>query len=273
MPEALRDLARLAATLLGWLVFVCGCLVWGALVVPATLLLARPWPGVVRRFSALTSAALRLYIRSLLFLRVRVERAGPRLRGPRILVANHQSWLDPIVLIGLEPGISGPATGYMFRVPVVGSVLRLAGFYPSDREGSAPVADLHRSAATTSESGGSLLFFPEGSRSRTGEIGAFQRGAFRAAVDQGLPIQPVVIDGLDRVLPPGCLIAQTRGRHLVRVRYLEPIEPPFGSGVRREVVRALAERVRDLLTSELAELRGQRPGASAVEVGYPSRGR
>ena len=71
-------------------------------------------------------------------------------------------------------------------------------------------------------------------------------------------VQPVVIDGLDRVLPPGHLIAQTLGRYPVRVRYLAPIEPPFGSGVRRDVVRELGDRVRNALIEELARMRAER---------------
>jgi 1-acyl-sn-glycerol-3-phosphate acyltransferase len=74
-------------------------------------------------------------------------------------------------------------------------------------------------------------------------------------VDHDLPIQPVVIDGLDRVLPPGHLIAQAPGRYPVTVRYLAPIEPPFEGGTRRDVVRSLADRVRDALIAELARLR------------------
>ena len=48
------------------------------------------------------------------------------------------------------------------------------------------------------------------------------------------------------------------GRHLVRIRYLEPLHPPYGSGVRRDVVRSLAERVRETLVDELARMRAER---------------
>jgi 1-acyl-sn-glycerol-3-phosphate acyltransferase len=257
MLDVARDLGRVAATLWGWFVFVAGCLVWGVLVIPAALLLSRPWPGIRERFNDLTHAILRLYIRTLLILRLRVEGEEHRLRGPRILVANHQSWLDPIVMISLERGLAGPARRYMFRVPVVRSIIDIAGFFPSDIGEISSLEPMNRCALTAIERGGGLLFFPEGTRSRTGEIGPFHRGAFRAAVDHDLPIQPVVIDGLHRVLPPGHLIAQTPGRCPVRVRYLAPIEPPFEGGTRREVVRALADRVHDALVEELARIRAE----------------
>lgn len=256
-----RLVYRTGLSFLSWLFMVVACVVWGVLVIPPTLLLSRLWPGVRQRFNDLTRRFVRLYVRSLLFVRFEVENAEQRLRDARIVVANHQSWLDPIVMISLEPRLGGPIRSYLYRVPVLGSIVRLAGFYPSDSWGLESVGQLHRSAEAALEDGGGLLFFPEGTRSRTGEIGPFHRGAFRAAVDHDLPIQPVVIDGLDRVLPPGHLICQVPRRHSVRIRYLAPIEPPFGSGVRRDVVRALSDRVRDALIDDLARLRRERDEA------------
>jgi 1-acyl-sn-glycerol-3-phosphate acyltransferase len=246
---------RVVATLAGWVVFVGLCALWGLLVIPATLLLSRAWPRTREHFDRLTRAALRAYVGSLGFLRLRVEGRERRLRAARVLVANHQSWLDPVVLLGLEPRACGPARGYLYRVPVVRSVLGLLDFFPADSGENATFQAMQRAAAGLRARDGALLVFPEGTRSRSGEVGAFQRGAFRIALDHGLPIQPVAIAGLDRVLPPGRLIAQAPGRPLVRVRYLAPLEPPYGEGPRREVVRALSERVRSALIAELEELR------------------
>ena len=124
------------------------------------------------------------------------------------------------------------------------------GDLPSLDEMARCVADAHAR-------GGSLLFFPEGTRSKDGGLGAFHRGAFRAAFDHGLAIQPVVIEGLDRVLPRSGPVVQTYGRALVRVRYLAPIAPPFAiPGVpRREIVRGLAERARTAIAEELEAMR------------------
>jgi 1-acyl-sn-glycerol-3-phosphate acyltransferase len=108
------------------------------------------------------------------------------------------------------------------------------------------------------ERGGALLFFPEGTRSRTGDIGPFQRGAFRLAVEYALPIQPVVIEGLDQVFPPGTLIAKRGGRYAVCVKYLPPLRPPYHGGSRRGVVRSLADSVRVAMVAELSRLREER---------------
>jgi 1-acyl-sn-glycerol-3-phosphate acyltransferase len=81
------------------------------------------------------------------------------------------------------------------------------------------------------------------------------------AVEYKLPIQPVLIDGLDRVFPPGSAIVQTQGRSLVRVRYLDPIAPPYAEGPQRRVVRGLAQQARLSMAEELERLRTERRSA------------
>jgi len=126
------EIYRVGGTLLGWAVFLLLILVWGVLVVPATLLLLPLWPGVQEHFASLTRRALRLYVGQLPFLRLCVEGVENRIDGPRILVANHQSRLDSPVLLALEPRLCGPVRGYMLRVPIVGAVIRLVGFFDAD---------------------------------------------------------------------------------------------------------------------------------------------
>jgi len=268
----LRELSLFLKTGFGWVLFVLLSLIWGILVVPLTRLLSRVWPSTLDRFSDLTRAGLRFYIASLPFFRVEVS--GPTHRDRiRVLVVNHQSWLDPIVMLSLEPRLSGPARGYMFRVPIVRSVMQLAGFYPAEAGDPAPLARMREGASGARRRGGGLLFFPEGTRSPDGEIAPFQRGAFRVAYDHALPIQPVVIEGLDRVLPPGRLLARMPGRYPVRIRYLPLVEPPFAleplaptaleptrptGSERRPTVRALAARVHASMAKELARMRAER---------------
>lgn len=255
---------RLLGTLWGWGAFALACAVWAVAVIPASLVLERLRPEGRAGFRRATSACLHAYVRTLPFMRLVVENRPVRRDGARVLVANHQSWLDPIVLLGLEPAARGPARSYLFRAPALGAILRRLGFFPADS--GSPVGRLRdatsdtasgAAAGATDEPGPTLLFFPEGTRSRDGTVAPFQRGAFRLAYDQGLPIQPVVIEGLDRVLPPHSWLVQSRGRPVVRVRYLAPLEPPYGEGVRREVVRALADRVHGRIADELARMRAE----------------
>jgi 1-acyl-sn-glycerol-3-phosphate acyltransferase len=252
------ELGRVSGALFGWLCFLSIALLWGVVVIPATLLLAPVWPRARELFATLTGLALRVYVRSLTFAKIRLEGAEKRLTGMRILVANHASRLDSPVLLAFEPRLAGPVRGYMLRVPIVGRIIRLLGFFDADTGDVATFEAMQRAVAHARERAGGLLFYPEGTRSKSGEIGPFHHGAFRAAVDHGLPIQPIVIEGLDRAYPPGTLLPPRPGRQLVRIRYLEPLHPPYGAGPRREVVRGLSARVRALLIHELARLRAER---------------
>ncbi len=252
-------LHRFLGTLLGWGLFAGGCVVWGLTVIPVTLLLRPFWSGAEPWFRSVTHAWLGLYSRTLLFARFSVEGDFSGAPRPCVLVANHQSWLDPVVLIGHEPNLRGPAQAYLFRAPFLGAILRLSGFYPSN--GADALERAAEAAAQARRDGGCILFFPEGTRTHDGEVAAFHRGGFRAAFDADLPIQPVVIDGLDRVLPRQGWIAPRPVREHVRIRYLQPVHPPYGEGPRREVVRALCSQVREAMVEELAEMRaGAAPG-------------
>lgn len=275
MASPFREVRRVGGTLVGYAALAVLTFVWGLLVVPLTLGLRPLWPRVEEHFAALTHRALRAYIEHLPFLRLRVEGVAARLEGPRILVANHQSRLDSPVLLALEPRLCGPVRGYMLRVPLLGSVIRMMGFFDADAGEAAVLDAIDRAARRAGPRGGALLFYPEGTRSETGEVGTFRRGAFRAAVDHGLPIQPVVIEGLDAALPPGHAITPVYGRYLARIRYLEPLHPPYdaseresaGGGrdlaARRAAVRKLAEEVRAQLADELARMRAERTGKPA----------
>ena len=259
MRRLSREVYRYLATLQGWLWFGVGTLLGGVLT-PPTLLLARRWPAARSAFADFTHAFLALYQRSVLFMRVRVEGRDRRLPGARVVVANHQSWLDPLVLMGCERRLQGPIRRYMLEVPIFGAIPRLCGFFPSEIGEPARLDAMRDAVETARARGGSLLFFPEGTRGSDGAIGPFHRGAFRLAYDCELPVQPVLIEGLDRILPRRGPIVQTQGRSLVRIRYLEAIEPPFGpadSGRRREAVRELAERVRRAMAEELERMRSE----------------
>jgi 1-acyl-sn-glycerol-3-phosphate acyltransferase len=251
---------RVITTVLGWLEFAAGCCVWGLVVIPMTLALARFHPRAVHRFRLLTSAALRLYFRSLRFVRIEVHRASPPLDGPHVLVANHQSYLDPLLLLSMEPRLRGPVRPYIGRVPVLREIMKLLGFIPAGDD-SASYLRLKEEATRAASDRPVILFFPEGTRSRDGSLGTFQRGAFRLAAELGVPVQPVVIDGFDRVLPPGAVLCQTAGRPNVRIHYLAPVFPPRvfvadgGGGSARAVSRELLQQVRDAILGDLRRSR------------------
>ncbi|MEM7408744.1 MAG: lysophospholipid acyltransferase family protein [Myxococcota bacterium] len=242
----------------GWAFFVAVTLVSGATLVPLTWISSRFWAGAGNFFSDATHRLLRFYFDHLFYMVPVIEGRERRAPGSCLIVANHASFLDPLLLMSIEPRLGGPVRRYMLRVPVFGEIARLAGFFQSDVGELPSFEDIAASVGGARSRGGSVLFFPEGTRSADGQLGTFHRGAFRAAFDHDLVVQPVAIEGLGDVLPKGRYLTQTSGRYPVRMRYLDPIAPPFGDGVRRDVVRALTDRARAAIADALDQMREER---------------
>jgi 1-acyl-sn-glycerol-3-phosphate acyltransferase len=266
------DAYRYLATLQGWLLIGLLTAIGGLVLVPLTRLLGWIWPSAPNLFADVAHHMLAFYFRSVLYMRVEVE-GERRPAGTRVLVANHQSWLDPLVLMGLEARLHGPVRRYMLEVPVFGWIVRQCGFFPGEVGDLPSLEVLAESVAAARARGGSLLFFPEGTRGVGGVVGPFHRGAFRVAVDHGLTLQPVVIEGLDRILPRRGPIVQLPGRSRVRVRSLEPMAPPLIAGegpARRSAVRDFAERARSQIVRELESMRAEGQGSAGEPVAATS---
>jgi 1-acyl-sn-glycerol-3-phosphate acyltransferase len=272
----LLDLAwRVLITVFTWSIFASGVFVWSIVVLPVMAGVAFFFPATRHRLTDATQRAIGLFVRLLPFIRIELDDRRRLASGCRVVVANHQSFLDPLIIFSVERRVRGPARGYLFRTPFLRSYLRFAGFYVSDRGRPAPLEKMRRAAEDVLACGGSLLFYPEGTRSKTGELSEFGMGAFRVAQEFGLPIQPIVVEGLDRAYPSGALVVRTRWRAPVRVRYLDPVLPPFGDGPQRQVVRALAGRIRAQMEEELHAMRASsgarapsRPLIRPVAPGY-----
>jgi 1-acyl-sn-glycerol-3-phosphate acyltransferase len=94
------------------------------------------------------------------------------------------------------------------------------------------------------------MIFPEGTRSPDKEIGFFKRGAFQLAIQSGVPILPVVIDGSGDILPKHGLIFGSR--HQIRIKVIDPVRPDsFDSDSPEE----LALKLNSMMKTELKELR------------------
>jgi 1-acyl-sn-glycerol-3-phosphate acyltransferase len=151
-------------------------------------------------------------------------------RGNYVLLANHQSMFDIPALLSTVPGpVRMMAKRSLFRLPFFGWGLHAAGFVPVDRDDGSKARQAFASASAHLSAGTSILLFPEGTRSRSGELLEMQRGGFLLAIRHGLRIVPVGIRGTRQIQP--------RGRWEIRpgpveVRFGEPIDPA-AYGVRR----------------------------------------
>jgi 1-acyl-sn-glycerol-3-phosphate acyltransferase len=160
---------------------------------------------------------------------------------PRIYVFNHASLLDLfLITLAVPPDGICLARQWPFAVPLFGPVMRL-GKYLNVAELSGE-ALLDRAKALLDQ-GVSLAIFPEGTRSRTGEMGRFRSGAFKLSIASGVPIRPVSINGTGRILPPRC-VGLRSGEINVTVLDDVAVAPDTGKGLRHTAMRRHArERI------------------------------
>lgn len=195
--------------------------------------------------------------------KVKVEgQFPPDPRNPYVVVANHQSLADIPVISRLPWEMKWVAKAELFRVPVVGWLLRLAGDIPVDRGDTGSRARVLLRAAHYLQHRCSVIFMPEGTRSRDGRVHPFQAGAFRLAIEAGVPVLPLAVDGTRDALPKhgwkfGAAIQ-------ARVKVLEPV-PTAGLGP--DDAPDLAERVRQRIIGQLAAWRGASPADVDVRAG------
>lgn len=165
-----------------------------------------------------------------------------------VVVANHLSNLDIMVcFLAIPVPIRYLAKKELFRVPLLAPAMRAVGIIEVDRQaGGAALESINQQTKTVIARGHSLIIFPEGTRSRTGELRAFKKGAFTIASKTGLAILPVAIHGTYEAWQPGTLLI--RGG---RVRVV--IDPPLPvEGASPEELRSRAGAV---ISGRLGELR------------------
>lgn len=121
-----------------------------------------------------------------------------------VFVANHQSFLDVFAVYGWLPNnFKWLMKKEIRRVPFVGTACAVAGHIFIDR--SNPRAALQSMEKVKKElvDGISTVIFPEGTRTKTGEIGRFKQGAFKIAMDMELPVVPITLNGFYKAMPSG----------------------------------------------------------------------
>ena len=142
---------------------------------------------------------------------------------PQVLVTNHVSWIDVLVLAAFVPG------RYVFvakkeveRIPVFGAAVRACGHIYIDRgDKTRALASLDIARKRLEEAAPTVIIFPEGTRSNTGELGPFKKGAFVLAIQTGASVVPAAIFGSREVMKRGSLLINSG---IVRVHFGEPIQ-------------------------------------------------
>jgi 1-acyl-sn-glycerol-3-phosphate acyltransferase len=165
-----------------------------------------------------------LYIVANPFWRLRVEgRGNIPWHGPAVLVSNHLSLLDILVLYALFRPFKWVAKAELFRVPIVGWTMWINDYVPIRRGDPESVRRMLAHCRRHLSGGTPVLLFPEGTRSPDGRMRRFKDGAFRLALDAGVPVVPIAITGTYDGLPKqGLTLQQGMVAH---VRVLAPLSP------------------------------------------------
>ena len=188
-----------------------------------------------------------LYVVANPFWRLSVEgREKLPWRGAAVLVANHLSLLDILVLYALFRPFKWVSKGELFRVPIVGWTLAINDYVRIWRGDPESVRKMLDHCKRHLARGTPVMLFPEGTRSRDGRLQRFKDGAFRLALDAGCPVFPIAVTGTYEALPKtGLSLLKGMRAH---VRVLDPISPGDHPSV-----DALREAARGAIAAALPE--------------------
>ena len=173
-----------------------------------------------------------------------VKIADPR--RPYIVVANHQSFVDMLLISQLPWEMKWLSKEDFFKYPLIGWLMRMAGDIKLHRGKRDSIVAAMDSCKDRLSKRVSVMIFPEGTRSKDGELQQFKDGAFRLAIETGTPILPLVVEGTYPALQKG---DWRFGVTDAEVRVLEPIET---AGLTIDDVTELRDRVHTLIADELA---------------------
>ena len=139
-----------------------------------------------------------------------------------IFVSNHQSMYDVWLIYGWLPVVfKWLMKAEIRRIPFVGTACKAAGHIFVNRRGAKAAVESLRDIEKQLSNGVCTVIFPEGTRTLDGEVGRFKRGAFQIALDLGLPVIPLSLDGCFEVMPKGQLYVR---RHPVHMHIGEPMD-------------------------------------------------
>jgi len=163
-----------------------------------------------------------------------------------VITANHQSHYDIYVLYGwLGVDFKWVMKKELEKVPVLGPACKALGHIFIDRADSKSAIETINAAKAKIVDGTSVVFFPEGSRSDDGLVKPFKKGAFRMAIDLGLPVLPVTINGTRKILPKGSIDLRPGGVTMI-------IHKPISvKGYSEENMTELMDKTRMIINASL----------------------
>jgi 1-acyl-sn-glycerol-3-phosphate acyltransferase len=170
-------------------------------------------------------------------------------RRPYVVVANHQSFVDILLISHLPWEMKWLSKETFFKIPLVGWMMRMAGDIPLVRGEKKSAVAAMKACRLRLDHRVSVMIFPEGTRSRDGELQPFKDGAFRLAIESGVPVLPLAVNGAYTALIKG---DWRFGVCKAEVRVLEPIET---AGLTTKDTARLRDQAHESIAKALADMR------------------
>lgn len=172
-------------------------------------------------------------------------------RRPYVVVSNHESNADPFLLSWLPWDMRWISKEELFQMPLLGQLMQLGGDIALRRGSGDSVREMMAACRATLDGGLSVMIFPEGTRSRDGQLGPFKDGAFRLAIEAQVPVLPVALAGTRSCLPKG---SAALGEARAVARVLPAIET---RGLGLDDIERLREQTREQIAVAAQALRVQ----------------
>jgi len=178
-------------------------------------------------------------------------------RNPYVVVSNHQSMADIPCISYVPWEMKWVSKTAVFKVPLAGLLLRLAGDIPVNRSDKDSRGSVYGKARSVLDQKCSMMFFAEGTRSKDTKVLPFHDGAFKLAIDAQVPILPLAIDGSHDCLPKHSWLFTKNSK--VQIEVMPPLKT---QGMTQKDLPALRNLVRNTIMDQLAKWRG----VSRIEV-------
>lgn len=228
------------------LIYSCGLFLYfflGSIVLNIFLIfILYPFPAPKHRKRALLNFLVSKLAKSTIYAGIHVKKRihypdKLQFSQPSVIVANHSSFLDILLVIMLHPKAIIMVKSWVYNSPIFGLFIRYAG-YPFAEEGTETNLDIIRQRVAE---GYSIVLFPEGTRSTDGEIKRFHKGAFHLAKELHLAIQPILLIGAHEVNPKNDLLINRGELHVVPLDRLTSDQDESTRDLTKRVNRLMRE--------------------------------
>lgn len=190
----------LLLTIFAYIYFLLGCLIASAF----GFIFFKVLPGTSKKKRAMFHTMLQYFCKSILFVmrivRLKViNEGGEKFHKPALIIANHQSFLDILIILSLHNKTVMITNDWVWNSPFFGYVVKMGGFFPASQGSEEGLALMEQKV----KDGFSIMVFPEGTRSEDGNMKRFHKGAFLMAERLSLDIIPIVLHGTGNSIVKG----------------------------------------------------------------------